>query len=40
MKSRFGNDGFLNHAINGAVAGGTAAFLTTPCDVLKSKLMT
>ncbi|CAD8047197.1 unnamed protein product [Paramecium sonneborni] len=40
MKFHFGNDGFVDHALNGAVAGGTAAFLTTPCDVVKSKLMT
>ena len=40
MKIHFGNDDFGDHALNGAVAGGTAAFLTTPCDVVKSKLMT
>ncbi|CAD8076664.1 unnamed protein product [Paramecium sonneborni] len=40
MKSQFGNDGIEDHALNGAVAGGTAAFLTTPCDVVKAKLMT
>ncbi|CAD8142893.1 unnamed protein product [Paramecium octaurelia] len=40
MKTHFGNDGVVDHALNGAVAGGTAAFLTTPCDVVKAKLMT
>lgn len=40
MKIMIGNDGFVDHAVNGAIAGGTAAFLTTPCDVVKSKLMT
>lgn len=40
MKVTFGNEGFSHHAMNGAVAGGIAAFITTPCDVVKSKLMT
>lgn len=40
MKLHFGNDGIVDHALNGAVAGGTAAFITTPFDVIKAKLMT
>lgn len=35
-----GNDNYMKSMMNGAIAGGIAAFLTTPCDVLKSKLMT
>jgi len=31
---------WYNNVINGATAGGIAAFFTTPSDVVKSKLMT
>ena len=31
---------WTDNIINGGTAGGIAAFFTTPCDVVKSKLMT
>jgi solute carrier family 25 S-adenosylmethionine transporter 26 len=30
----------VDSIVNGGLAGGVAAFCTTPCDVVKSKLMT
>ncbi len=35
-----GELGILNNMINGSIAASSAAFVTTPMDVLKSKMMT
>lgn len=32
--------GFLRHCMNGSIAGGISGFVTTPIDVVKTKLMT